>query len=181
MQEYNCWQGHNCWQLLKNSVNGYIKQLEIRDITKVTFKPKCFAWWVKLLADDILIFFSYFSGKKDFTHHANYLLGRQFAWSVRSYFLWKIRKHISSLSSAKSAKENKTLQDWFSLWKSNFLWKIKRIILSSAAVVVCALKVKMLPYCGQWPIPRQEQWVIISRVKKRMPILALLFDVFSIG
>ena len=66
VQEYNCWQGHNCWQLLKNSVNGYIKQLEIRDITKVTFKPKCFAWWVKLLADDILIFFFLFFWKKRF-------------------------------------------------------------------------------------------------------------------
>ena len=42
------------------------------------------------------IFFLIFPRKQDLTLHENCLLRRQFAWSVRSYFLGKIRK-ISSV------------------------------------------------------------------------------------
>ena len=44
-----------------------------------------------------------FPRKQDLTHHANCLLRRQFAWSVRSYFLGRLRKTIISLSSAEPA------------------------------------------------------------------------------
>ena len=40
----------------------------------------------------MMFFFSNFSRKYDLTLHANCLLRRQFAWSVKSYFLGKVRK-----------------------------------------------------------------------------------------
>ena len=41
-------------------------------------------------------YFSYFSRKWDLTLHANCLLRRQFAWSVKSHFLGKVRKKPKS-------------------------------------------------------------------------------------
>ena len=44
------------------------------------------------------IFFLIFSRKQDMKLHANYLLGRQFAWSVKSYFLGNKKKIFKVLS-----------------------------------------------------------------------------------
>ena len=47
--------------------------------------------------DKLMIFFLIFPSKLDLTIHANCLLRRQFAWSVKSYFLGKIRKIFQNI------------------------------------------------------------------------------------
>ena len=57
--------------------------------------------WANSADDKLIFFFFHFPRKQDLTLHANCFLRRQFAWSVRPYFMGKIRKKNFKMSSAK--------------------------------------------------------------------------------
>ena len=70
-----------------------------------------------------IFFFLFFLRKLDLTFHANCLLGRQFAWNVKSNFLGKIRE-ISCLLSAEFDHSMAS----FSRWHDNPILQIMSFI-----------------------------------------------------
>ena len=67
------------------------------------FQPS--ALWVKISADNILRYFSYYPRKQVLTFHANCLHWRQFAWNIKTCFLGKIRKISSTCRLLKQPRE----------------------------------------------------------------------------
>ena len=101
---------------------------------------------VWLQADDTLKYF--FPVKNYLTFHANCLLRRQFVWSVRYYFLGKIRKLIISLSSDEFAhcivSVNSTYQVVFLFPASSFLWFLSKGFASNHRFSISNMKTSFL-------------------------------------